>query len=142
MYPKLFDKDELKDFFATPVLRRFPSLSQFEDLFSNQNSGLSISEGTNDISILADMPGLNADEIEVTLENGILQIKGEKKEEEKDENRRYYKKSSRKFVYTIDVPVAVDESKVDAFYDKGVMHIQIPKAEHAQTKKITVRDKK
>jgi len=82
MYPKLFDKDELKDFFATPVLRRFPSLSQFEDIFSNQNSGLRISEGTNDISILADMPGLNADEIEVTLENGILQIKGEKKEEE------------------------------------------------------------
>lgn len=137
MLPTLFDKD-LRDILQNPVLRRFPSL-QLEKLFG-QNEGLTISEGAKDIAILADMPGLDANDIEVKLENGLLQIRGEKKEEVEDDERRFYSRSSRSYRFTVDLPVSVDEAKVDAFYDKGVMHITIPKTQQAQTKKIIVRD--
>lgn len=140
MFPTLFDKD-FKEVFQNPILRRFPSLP-FEELLANQKGGLTISEGTNDITILADMPGLDAKDIEVKLENGLLQIKGEKKEETTDEERRYYSRAVRSYRFTVDLPVAVDdESKIEAFTDKGVMHIVIPKSSQSQAKKITVHEK-
>lgn len=139
MFPTLFDKDPFKEIFQSPFLRRFPSLP-LEEMFTNKN-GLTISEGPKDISILADMPGLKASDIEVHLENGILQLKGEKKQETEDKERRVYCRSNSSYRYTIDLPVGVDESQVDAFYDKGVMHVTIQKAQPAQSKKIAVREK-
>lgn len=136
MFPTLFDKD----FLPSMVLRRFPSVS-FDELFANQyKGGLEISEGPNDITVKADMPGLKASDIDIKLENGMLQIQGNLKEEVQDENRRYYSKTSRSYRYTVDLPIAVDESAIDAFYDDGVMQITIPKTEKTQAKKITVRE--
>ncbi len=138
MYPTSYN--DFKEI-LTPatILRRFPSVS-FEDLFS-ANKGISMSEGPKDITIEVDMPGLEAKDIQVNLENGLLQIRGEKKEEVGDEDRRFYSKSSRKFATTINIPVNVDETKVEATYDKGVMHITIPKTEQTPSKLITVHEK-
>lgn len=138
MIPTLFEKDYLKEIFQSPILRRFPSL-QFDDVFSTQK-GLTISEGEKDISIAVDMPGLDTSDIDVKLANGLLIISGEKKQEVEDEERRFYSVSSRNYKYTIDLPVTVDETKVDAYYAKGVMHVTIPKTQPAQSKKITVRN--
>lgn len=76
MYPTSYN--DFKEI-LTPatILRRFPSVS-FEDLFS-ANKGISMSEGPKDITIEVDMPGLEAKDIQVNLENGLLQLEEKKR---------------------------------------------------------------
>lgn len=141
MLPTLFDKD----FFPNMISGRFPSLNfNLSDFLTfPRNQGLTISEGPQDITVLADMPGLEASDVEVKLENGLLQIQGQKKQEVQDQDRRFYSQSTRNYRFVVDLPAPVDESKVDAFLDdKGVMHVIIPKTQQTQSKKITVRESK
>jgi HSP20 family protein len=95
------------------------------------------------IRIKADLPGLKKEDIEVSADNGVLTIKGEKKEEkevkEKDyvRSERYYGSFHRSF----SLPTGVDSQKVNASYKDGVLEITIPKREDAKSKQIKVEVK-
>jgi HSP20 family protein len=92
------------------------------------------------IRVKADLPGLTKEGIEVSVDNGMLTIKGEKKEEketrEKDyiRSERYYGAFHRSFT----LPAGVDAQKVNAVYKDGVLDITLPKREDAKTKQIKV----
>ena len=102
-----------------------------------------ISETEDKLLIKAELPGLEAKDVKVSVSGDILTIKGEKKkeEEEKDEHHycveRYYGSFQRSF----QLPTSVKEDKVEATFDKGVLKVTLPKVEEAKKKEIEVKIK-
>ena len=89
----------------------------------------------------ADLPGVKPDDIDVDLHNGILTIKGHRETEAKEEKENY-KRIERiygSFYRRFALPESVDEEKIEAKYDNGVLTINIPKKPQHQPKKITVQ---
>lgn len=107
---------------------------------ANHQSGLSVSEDDNKVYIEASLPGMEAENIEVTFHEGYVWIRGEAKEEEKDKTRKYYRKATQSFSYRVAVPGDIDE-KVEptATYKNGVMHVAFNKSPKTQPKKIQVK---
>lgn len=93
--------------------------------------------------VSAEVPGVDEKDIEVTLQDGVLTIHGEKKEEkeEREKDRYYYERVFGSFRRSIPLPAEIDESKVSAELKKGVLHITLPKSERAlkEAKKIPVQ---
>ncbi|MFN3918719.1 MAG: Hsp20/alpha crystallin family protein [Methylohalobius sp.] len=100
-----------------------------------------IKEEANRYVVQADLPGVKPEDIEVTLQNGVLTIKGERQTEAKEEKEnyrrieRFYGSFFRRFT----LPETVEEEKIEANYDKGVLTISIPKKPEVQPKKISVK---
>lgn len=86
--------------------------------------------------IAAELPGMDEKDIELTLSDGMLTICGEKKQESEDKKKNYYRaeRSFGVFRRSIPLPAEVDESKVAASFDKGVLTIDLPKTKAAQKK--------
>ena len=91
--------------------------------------------------VKAELPGLEAKDVEITLTDDILTIKGEKKEEneEKDEHHFFVERYAGTFERRIKLPTLVKTDKVDATFDKGVLTIKLPKSEEAKTKEIKIK---
>ena len=94
------------------------------------------------VEVEAELPGIDAKNVDVTLHDHCLRITGEKKQEkeEKDENGyRVTERSYGRFERHIALPENVDEEKIGADYKDGVLHITVPKTEVAKPKKIEVK---
>lgn len=102
---------------------------------------IDIKEEADRYVVQADLPGVKPEDIEVTLQNGVLTIKGERQTEAKEEKEnyrrieRFYGSFFRRFT----LPETVEEEKIEANYDKGVLTISIPKKPEVQPKKISVK---
>jgi HSP20 family protein len=101
---------------------------------------IEVSETDKEVTIHAELPGLDQKDVDVQLANGMLSIKGEKKTETEDKNRlfseRYYGRFERR------IPVdEVDEDKVSASFKNGVLTVVLPKSTKAQenVKRIPVK---
>lgn len=134
LFPTIFNKD---------LLFRFPTLLQGLREFENEdkNQGLTVYDEKNDIIIEAAMPGLKNEEIEISLNKGVLWIKGEKKEEETDKDKKYYKKSLRSFSYSINLPDQIDETQEPkASYKDGILKISFQKEKKSEGKRIAIKN--
>lgn len=93
--------------------------------------------------IAAELPGLSENEVEVTFHDGMLTIRGEKKVErdEKKDTWHIIERSSGSFLRQLSMPANVDEEKIEAKFDKGVLSVTLPKQAEskAQTKKIEIK---
>lgn len=90
--------------------------------------------------ILADLPGVDPEEIEVTMENGVLTLKGERSSE-KTEEREGYKRVERArgtFFRRFSLPDTADADRIEANSRNGVLEIVLPKQEKVKPKRITV----
>ncbi|WP_374300267.1 Hsp20/alpha crystallin family protein [Paracoccus sp. (in: a-proteobacteria)] len=91
----------------------------------------------------AELPGLDAENVEVKLAGGVLTIRGEKREA-KDEERKDYHLSERRwgsFLRQVRLPDDVDDSKIEANFANGVLTVSLPKSEKAiaAEKKIEIK---
>ena len=88
------------------------------------------------IEIQAELPGVTEKDIEVQLADGILTLKGEKKQEREEKEKGYYlmERAYGSFLRQIPIPIEVEEDKVEAKFDKGVLTITLPKKPETQTK--------
>jgi HSP20 family protein len=106
---------------------------------------IDVSEGKDAIEVTAELPGCTEKDIDVTLNEGVLTIRGEKKTErdetDKDRNWHIVERSYGSFSRSIPLPFTPDSAKVEAKFDKGVLRIRLPKpAEVAKKeKKIEIR---
>jgi HSP20 family protein len=104
---------------------------------------IDVLEDKNGVTIKADLPGLSEDDIDITLFDTTLTIRGEKKveKEEKEENFYMMERSFGSFSRSINLPYKADINKVDAEYKQGVLKITIPrpKTVEGQIKKIKVK---
>ncbi len=97
-------------------------------------------DSADNILIKADLPGLNKDDIDVTVESDQLILKGEKKKENEIEEDNYYKteRFTGSFFRTIPLPAEVEAEKVDAKFSDGVLTLNLPKREEAKPKRIKI----
>jgi len=116
----------------------FGQLAPFGETFA---PSVDISENDKEVRIQAEMPGMDENDIDLSLSDGVLTLQGEKKEsrEEKDKGRTYTECRYGKFRRDIPLPASVDPDKVDAKYEKGVLTVTMPKTEQAKPKQIPVK---
>lgn len=93
--------------------------------------------------VTADLPGLTEKDVDVTFEDGLLTIKGEKKLErdEKKDTWHIVERSQGSFARQLSLPANIDQSRIEATFDKGVLKIALPKqpVEQTSAKKITIK---
>jgi HSP20 family protein len=94
---------------------------------------LDVRESAEAVTVEAELPGVDEKDVSVTLANGVLTIKGEKKQqsEKKGENYHVTERSFGSFERSILLPDTIDESKVEAKFDKGVLKVSAAKKPEA-----------
>lgn len=117
----------------------------FEDTFTrdgnNWTPAVDIKESDSDIRIDLELPGMKPEEVEITAENGLLTIRGEKRSERKEgDEGRYHvvERSYGAFMRTFTLPQGVDENHIQAEFKDGVLSIRIPKPALPQPKRIQI----
>ena len=90
--------------------------------------------------VKATVPGINPDDVEITLEDDVLSLKGEIQQDEEVEEAKYHVRERRfgAFSRRIRFPMAVNGDAVEATYSNGVLSLNIPKAEAVKPKRIVV----
>jgi HSP20 family protein len=113
---------------------------------------IDISESDKDIEITAELPGLERKDVDISLEDNVLTIRGEKKVEMQssdskqgkegnaNKNPRVTERMYGAFYRAIQLPPGIDSSKVQAMMSKGVLKITVPKPPQSQAKKIEVKE--
>ena len=102
-----------------------------------------ISETDKEFVIKAEIPEVNKQDVKVTVDNGVLTIRGERKKEKEEKNKkfhrveRFYGSFSRSFT----LPENADEAKIEASFKDGVLNLQIPKLAERKPKGIDVKIK-
>ena len=102
---------------------------------------LDVSETDTDITVRAEVPGLDPKDLEITVSGQVLTIAGEKKEatEEKGENYFHSERRFGSFKRSVQLPAPVDTEKVTAEHKNGVIKIQLHKQQSALPKRIPVQ---
>ena len=105
---------------------------------------INVSETDKAIEITAEMPGLERKDVEVSLDDNVLTIRGEKKieDEKKDGKRNHHliERSYGVFYRMLELPPGIDPSSVQATMSKGVLKITIPKPVRSEVNRIEVKD--
>jgi HSP20 family protein len=102
-----------------------------------------ISENKDKIYVDVEIPGMKKEDIKVSLENGVLSLKGEKKQEReiKEENCHRVERQYGSFVRSFELPMPVQADNIKASYRNGVLHVELPKAEEVKPKEIPIEVK-
>ena len=97
-------------------------------------------DGKDSVRVNVELPGMKKEDVEISLKEDFLSIRGEKKEEkeEKDESRYYVERSYGGFFRTISLPSRVKADQVKATYRDGVLRIDLPKAEEDKVRQVDV----
>lgn len=108
---------------------------------SEWNVALDVAENEDAYIVKASLPGVSADDVELTLEDNVLTIKGEVKGDETVEEAQYHVRERRygSFSRSIRFPVLVNSDAVDATYENGVLTLNVPKAEEVKPKRIEIK---
>lgn len=101
---------------------------------------LDLSETADAFIIDAAVPGLKAEDLNVTLENNILTISGEVRDEREQKDRNYHRIERRfgSFQRSVSLPNTVKADEINATLKDGVLHLEIPKAEEVKPRRISV----
>jgi HSP20 family protein len=117
----------------------------FEDTFARDGNSwtpaVDIKETENEIRVELELPGLKPEDVEITAENGVLTIRGEKRVERKEGDESRYQVIERTygtFMRTFQLPQGVDEDQIQAEFDNGVLSLHIPKTALPQPKRIQI----
>ena len=128
--------DEFGRGFGLPSFRRMmdfePQLPQ--PSFTVAAPAVDISEDSSSYKITAELPGLTEKDVDITLSNGALALKGEKRQDSEKKDESYYlsERSYGSFWRTFAVPEGVDRDHITAAFTNGVLTITLPKTPAAQ----------
>ena len=129
-----FDLDHLFDNF-------WGARSYFPSLQTAWAPSVDVSETDEEISVVAELPGLRKEDVDVTVADGFLTIKGEKKQESESKEKRIHRveRSYGAFSRRFQLPAEVNSESISAVYNDGVLTVTLPKAEAAKPKQIEVK---
>lgn len=109
-------------------------------LFGGWSPAVDVVQDKDNVFVKAELPGMKKEDIDISFEDGILTICGERKEEAEVREGEAYR-SERffgKFHRTVSLPTKVDAEKISAAYKDGILTVQLPKAAEAKAKQIDV----
>jgi len=123
-------QDEMNRFFDwtwRPGATEYPTLN----VWSNED----------DVVVQAEVPGFAPEDIDVSVVQNTLTLRGSRKPEELKEGETYHRRErwTGKFVRSLELPFEVDSGKVEAEYKNGILSIKLPRAEEHKPKKIAVK---
>jgi HSP20 family protein len=103
-----------------------------------------VAERENEYEITAELPGMEEKDIDLTVSDGVLTIKGERKEEKEEKNKDYHISERRygSFQRSFRLPDGVDDSRIDAKFKNGLLTVTLPKSAEAQKKSKKIEIKK
>jgi HSP20 family protein len=129
-------------FLQTPFYRTLPDIESFwrRDLGFNVTPAIDIVEKDRAFEVTAELPGLDAKNIELQLSDGILTIKGEKQEEKEEKTKDRYVSERRygSFRRSLQIPGSVDTDKIEANFKSGVLTVTLPRSPEAQMNQKTI----
>lgn len=113
----------------------------FSDEEAHFIPSVDVSETENAVLVKAEVPGMDAKDIDVSVQGRMLSIRGERKHEKEDKGENYHRieRAYGSFSRTLELPAEVDETKVDATYKRGVLSLKLPKVVKESVKKIAVK---
>lgn len=109
--------------------------------FASFRPRIDVSETDTEVTVSAELPGVDEDDIDVSVRGDALTISGERREEKEEHDRDYYRREQLygNFQRTIPLPNGIDTDHVSAAFKRGVLTVHLPKTEAARRKKITVQ---
>ncbi|WP_308910508.1 Hsp20/alpha crystallin family protein [Pseudokordiimonas caeni] len=136
------DMDRLFRGYLTPSLRAVPMFPDI-DVSVADFARMDVRETKDALDVKVDVPGMDVDDIDVRLVDNILTIKGERKTESEEKREDYYcsERSFGSFVRRFELPVDVEEGKIEASVKRGVLTVHLPKSAKAKAheKKIAIK---
>jgi HSP20 family protein len=104
---------------------------------------MDLKETDKEVVAEVEIPGFDPEKIDVSVEDGVLRVKGSMDEKKEEKEKGYWRKEIRKgsFERMVRLPVAVKENAVEATYEKGVLKIVMPKAEAKPSSKVKIKVK-
>ena len=129
-------RDEINTLFEGPF---WPNTGRQAQLFNGWTPALDLYQTNDDVVAVIEIPGMRKEDIEISLQDGVLTIAGERKGEsaDGDKNART-ERFVGKFRRSVSLPTRVDVNKVNANYKDGILTVTLPKAEEVKPKQIQV----
>lgn len=134
---------EIEDFFDRYSRSlAFPFARSSSDLFANGGWAprVDVSENDDAFVIKAEIPGVDKDDVKVSLENGILTLQGERRQEREEKGWRYHRmeRSYGHFMRSFTLPTNVDETHLKASFHNGLLEVDLPKLEQSPAQALQV----
>jgi HSP20 family protein len=130
-------QDEMNRLFMINLPRSF---SQEEMATGGWSPSVDIYESENEIVLEAELPGMKREDFEVSIENNVITLKGERRFEKKEEGDNYHRveRSYGSFTRSFSLPRTVSAEETTADFKNGVLRVSLPKREEAKSRKIEV----
>ena len=130
-------QDEMNRLFITSV----PGNFNREDMASGGwLPSVDIYESENEIVLEAELPGMKREDFEVSIENNVITLKGERKFEKKEESDNYHRveRSYGSFTRSFNLPRTVSAEETTADFKNGILRVSLPKREETKVRKIEI----
>jgi HSP20 family protein len=148
---RLFDdlRAEMEELWRPRNWPFWPTHARFRTPTANETAtwlpSTDVYRSNGDLVVKADLPGLTKSDVEVTVKDGYLEVKGERKEEKKEENKEYFRseRTYGSFYRRVPLPEGVDAGRISAKVHDGVLEVTVPlpatEATKPAAKKIAVK---
>ncbi len=102
---------------------------------------IDMTETPEEVVLTVEVPGMTREDLEVTIDNGILTLRGEKREEERNEGEQWHRVERRygHFERRLRLPDYVDPERTEAHYENGVLRLLLPKTEEGKERHIEIK---
>ena len=120
----------------------FDSMLGAWDNYSSRVPAVDVEETPSEFIIKAEMPGFSENDVKITVDKHVLHISGEVKEEDKEKDGKKYLIRERRhesFDRSFSLPDGLDESKISAGFENGILTVTLPKTPEEQPRKIEVK---
>lgn len=130
-------QDEVNRLFSTNLSRAFGEEGIARGAWS---PSVDIYENKDQIVLEAELPGMKRDDFDLSIENNVITLRGERRFEKKDEGDNYHRveRSYGSFTRSFTLPQTVDAEAVAAEYRNGVLRIKMPKREEIKARRIEI----
>lgn len=145
MWARLTQWDPFYDLFTTTTLSDWLFGETFAPRWTYEGPGASFAydvvEDPEGYTVRAVLPGINPNDLDISLSGQTLTIRGEVKEQELPQGARYYlrERATGRFARSIEFPVPLDADAVQANYEQGVLTVRVPKAAEVRPRRISVQ---
>jgi len=108
--------------------------------FDEEVPPVNIWSGDDHVVLTAELPGIDPNALEITVQNNTVTVRGERKEQDLGDNEEYLRRERRNgnFARSFRLPMRVDDNGVKAEYRRGILELTLPRAEEDKPKKIAV----
>jgi HSP20 family protein len=102
---------------------------------------IDMTETPDAVVLTVEVPGITREDLQVSIENGILTLRGQKREEEREEGEQWHRFERRygRFERHLRLPEYVDPERVEARYENGVLRLQLPKTKEGKERRIEIK---